>query len=225
MNLDILERMPPLGTEITETPYHILYEEAAEVLGYEAPRRRNEHFRLRMVLDLVQACPFTRESVERYKAMVAKEINSRFPLLHYLASVVFAVGMISFGLCFGPAILGWIISWKVGLSFAGGLIVSTIIVATLEGSTIIRGSWKVTPLSDYNKMVPDSALQHAVKIKKQCQQAEFFVHQFVQQKKVFDPFMAVRYGEEEYYFAVWEEPKFENQQVKDLLSVSSMSLT
>jgi hypothetical protein len=112
-------------------------------------------------------------------------------------------------LCFGPALLGWLVSWTIGLAFAGGLVAcGAITISSASLATRDPGSWNVTSLIGYAGPVPQSVLHQALRIKERLPEAEFFVHQFVQKKKVLDPFLVVRYGGHEHFIAVWDEPGF-----------------
>lgn len=190
-----------------------LPEKAADLLGYDALQKRKKSLTTREVLNNAETRPFTKESVEKYKREITEQANPRFLLLHNVARVMFNVGMFGIILCFGPALLGWFISWKIGLAFVGGLVAFAAITTSLEGrATKYPGSWKVTPLKGYAEPVPEFVLHQAIKLKEGLPDAEFFVHQFVQNEKVLDPFLVVRHGDEEHFIAVWNEPKFEAEQ-------------
>lgn len=168
---------------------------------------------MRETLDEAEARPFTKGSIEKYKQEVTKNANPRFLFWHSVARLAFGISMFGVLVCLGPALLGWFVSWKIGLSFVGGVVVLVGTIILLEGkNTKYPGSWKVVPLKGYAEPVPEFVLHQAIKIKEGLPKAEFFVHQFVQNEKVLDPFLVVRHEDEEHFIAVWDEPKFEAEQ-------------
>lgn len=211
--MSVLERMPPAEEVTVACFWGDLPEKAAGLLGYYALQKRKKFLSTREVLDKAGTRPFTKESVEKYKQEITKQANPRFLFLHSVARVAFHISMFGILVCFGPALLGWFISSKIGLASIGGLVGFIVIMSLLEGlATKYPGSWKVTPLKGYAEPVPEFVLLQAVKLKEVLPDVEFFVHQFVQNKKVLDPFLVVRHGDEEHFIAVWDEPKFEAEQ-------------
>lgn len=69
-------------------------------------------------------------------------------------------------------------------------------------------SWRHVPLKEYFAAVPLFALSQAVAIKRELPEAEIHVEYFGDDP---DPFMAVLYRNCWYYFAAWDEPKFEGR--------------
>lgn len=211
--LAVLERMPPAEKVTVASFWGDLPERATDLLGYDALKKQEESLTMWEVLDKAGARPFTMESVEKYKQEITKQANPRFLFLHSVARVAFSVGLFGFMVCLGPALLGWFISWKIGLAFVGCSFAFSVIAGLLEGrATKYPGSWEVTPLKGYAEPVPEFVLQQAIKIKEGLPDAEFSVHQFVQNEEVLDPFLVVHHGDEEYFVAVWDEPKFEAEQ-------------
>jgi hypothetical protein len=210
--LAILERAPQI--EETTMPSFLgdLPHKAADLLGYDLLWKRMESQALKKALAETNTRPFTKESVEKYKEEITKNAN-RYLFLDRVAHVALNASMLLISFCSGPAILGWFVSWKIGLTFLCGLVVSLVINIRLEGYTVKQpGSWQVTPLKGYAEPVPEFVLHQAVELKEALPEAGFFVHQFVQNGLVLDPFLVISHGNESCFIAVWDEPKFEAKQ-------------
>ena len=211
--LAVLERIPPLKEVTVARFWGNLPEKAAGLLGYEALQNCKKSLTLREMLDKAGTRPFTYESVEKYKQEITKNANPRFLFLHGVARVAFNVCIFGAFICSGPALLGWFVSWKIGLAFFGGLFAFLGIGISLEGrATKYPGSWKITSLKGYGEAVPEFVLYQAIELKEGLPDAEFFVYQFVQNEKVLDPFLVICQGNEKHFIAVWDEPKFEAEQ-------------
>src|SRR5205823_1758215 len=151
----------------------------------------------------------TDETVERYKQAVLAEANTEIRKGRILSALPW-IGAILLLTCFGPALLGWFVSWKIGLGSVIGLIAGCAMVGSANGTTIkTEASWNVTPLLGYRSPVPKQVLQTAVRLKKQLPGVELTVHELVQSERVLDPFLAARLEETTYFIAVWDEPKFD----------------
>lgn len=74
-----------------------------------------------------------------------------------------------------------------------------------------RWSWQQIPLRQHRGTIPLTAQKLALKISKNLPKVEFWVETFTNRKRTADPFFGVKYGSKEYYFYVWDEPKFETQ--------------
>lgn len=68
--------------------------------------------------------------------------------------------------------------------------------------------WERVQISDYRKPIPIHVLNKAVQIKEQLPQVEIFIEELT---RVPDPFLVVKFGREEFYVEVWDEPKFEQE--------------
>ena len=148
----------------------------------------------------------------RFQAVLA-EANTEIRKGRMLA-ILPGLGAILALICFGPALLGWFVSWKVGLASVFGLIAGFAMVGAANGTTIKEeASWNVTPLVGYRSPVPKQVLQTAVRLKKKLPGVQLTVHELVQSERVLDPFLAARLGETTYFIAVWDEPKFDAQSV------------
>jgi len=210
-SLAVLERMSIEDNTMAQF-WGDLPEKAANALGYEALQKRKQHVDLMSLLDKMKIRPFTDRSVERYKEKVVRETNPRLWRRQRFVEVMAIISVIACFFCGGPAILGWFISWKVGLPFAAGLATFATIFGILgsdQFSYMRPGSWQITPLKGYMKPVPEFALHCAVQIKEQLPEAEFSIHEFVQEKGFLDPFLVVSYKGEHHYIAVWDEPTFD----------------
>lgn len=85
-----------------------------------------------------------------------------------------------------------------------------------------RLNWSVVPLSAYHKPIPIDILQTAVQLREKFgPDVQLFVDELERRKVVVDPFLLVTFGQrddfrrqsrfirgEEFYVAVWNEPKF-----------------
>lgn len=213
--LKILKREPPME-KIAAVHFRTcgdLPQKASEILGYDTFQKEKENREFKRVLDELELHPFTPESVKQYKQQVLKEANTRILWLYLLLRIIFSISLVSCIFCLGPAILGWFISWKVGLFSVVSFIVSFVIFGSLDGFvTKGPGSWRIIPLNGYTEPVPRFVLSPAIEIKKQVPKTEFFVHEFIQQEKVLCPFLVVRCNDEEHFIAVWDEADFEASQ-------------
>src|SRR5688572_5801689 len=196
--VDLLERMTP--AEFHDQDPELL-EAAKQVLGYSLLAEIDRRMKLRAVLDALGVSPFTDESVELYKQAVLTETNKRIGKGRLLTALS-AIGVFVAVTCFGPAILGWFVSWKVGLASVIGLIAGCVMIGATNGVTITEeAAWNATPLVGYRSPVPKPILQMAVRLKRQLPQVELTVHELVQRERVLDPFLAARLGETTYFVA------------------------
>lgn len=213
--LKILKREPPMEkiTAVHFRTYGDLPQKASEILGYDVFQKEKENCELRRIFDELELRPFTLESVKQYKQQMLKEANTRIFWLHFSLRIISNISLALCVFCLGPAILGWFISWKVGLFFVVSYIVSLVIFGSLNGFVIKGpGSWKVNSLNDYTKPVPRFVLSSAVEIKKRLPMVELFVHEFIQHEEVLCPFLVVCHDDKEYFIAVWDEANFEASQ-------------
>ena len=207
-SIAIQDQTKELGPELAE--------EAAELLGYSKLKQRvaaKKGIReLSQVLQALDIQPFSRNSVERYKAEAPDaaeltDVPEFFKRHRKLASIV---------LWLIP--LGTIVS---AIGIAGGLLISwTLGVASLVSIIVIFNKgcefddklaplfsvWERVPLAEYQEEVPLYVLRKALDIKKRVPGAEFYVEQ-----RAKDPFLIVKCGKEEHYIEVWREPRFEAQ--------------
>jgi hypothetical protein len=211
-SLSLLERVSETKESNLAELWGDLPGKAISLLGYDFLQKHRDHMTLHNALNEADARPFTVESVEKYKKEVVKNAN-RFLFAHRHAEKVLFIAGLSMLLSFGPAFLGWFVSWKVGLIFATSLVGSLSACAFLTNFTQkSEGKWQITPLKGYAQPVPEFVIIQAVALKEKLPGAEFFVHEFVQDKKVLDPFLAIQCAGEEHLIAVWNEPKFEAKQ-------------
>lgn len=204
--INVLERMPPAPTP---EPCDGLPQRAESMLGYGLLAALDRRLALRRALDELGVSPFTDESVERYKQAVLAEANKGLWKGRWLAYLP-GVGALLSLVCFGPALLGWFVSWKVGLAAVIGLIAGLAMCVAVNGTAVKEEAfWRMTPLRDYGSPVPKPVLDLAVQLKKRLPKARFHVHELVQQERVLDPFLAVTYAETTYFIAAWDEPEFD----------------
>lgn len=76
--------------------------------------------------------------------------------------------------------------------------------------------WNTHTLENYSKPVPEFALDTALKIKRACPEAEFQIEEL---EVVPDPFLIVMLGITRRYVEVWDEPKFEAENLSSELGV------
>lgn len=207
----VLERsaLPrPEGTDLAEL-WGDLPEEAADKLGYQLLQDKKQRYQLWSVLSDLGIRPFTAESVERYKALMAEEARPKRPLRDRLLSLVQGLTIFAVLVSLGPMLLGWIISWKISVVFLGILIGSLVVSFSINGTTVkSEPEWKTVPLDGYSEPVPEFALKMAVDINSRLPGATTSVCQLVQSERVLDPFLIVEHGPERHYIAVWNEPAF-----------------
>lgn len=80
----------------------------------------------------------------------------------------------------------------------------------------IRGTWKVVTLSKYTDPIPDFVLSKAIQIKEVCPEVEFFVDSLkVNTKRIPDPFLVAKLGDEKYWIEVWDETNFEESLIDE----------
>ncbi len=205
---ELLERMAPAPPHAEDLALSLA---ARRELGYEVLAELDEQMKLRTALDELGVSPFTDESVERYKHAAVADAGSEIAKGKALLAVSWIGATLSL-VCFGPALLGWFVSWKVGLASLIGLIAGLVMVGSVAGTTVKeQASWNVTPLLGYGSQVPKDVLRLAVQLKKRLPSVELMVHELVQSERVLDPFLAARLGKTTYFVAVWDEPKFEAQ--------------
>lgn len=158
------------------------------------------------VLEGLDIRPFTPESVETYKKRIAKEAN-RFLWFHHLVEVIrisIPSCLFLLGVFLPKGLLGEIQLWVAVLIFTG--------LGPIRLKR--RGSWKIAPLKGYAKFVPSFASFHVIEIKANLPDAEFFIHEFIQNRRTLDPFLSVRRKKgEEHFIDVWDEPNFYAEQM------------
>jgi hypothetical protein len=189
-----------------------LAEEAARLLGYAKLKEvaaQKGISRLSRVLKELDIQPFSRISVERYKAeepdaaeVDVPEFLKRHRKLARILLWFVPVWVIVSGIGIAG---GWFISWKLGIASLAGVIV--ILMKGCEFDDRLAAlfpMWERVPLAQYGEEVPVYVLHKAVDIKKQLPSAEFYVEQ-----RAKDPFLIVKCGAEEHYIEVWREPGFD----------------
>lgn len=68
--------------------------------------------------------------------------------------------------------------------------------------------WHHTPLSEYERPVPEFVLNKAIRIKEALPGVVFHIH-FLSEPKA-DPFLIAQCDKEIYYIEAWDEPRFED---------------
>lgn len=203
-NLGILEHTDAPAVTVADFQGG-LAEKAQELLGYGGLLGIRNSRRFQRALADMGIRPFTKESVERYKAETAREANNSRPRFPRVAATVSWIGL-------GISLVGFILSLvgvllvNTPIAFFVGGIFSFIVMGVGYSSSITKWEWGVVSLRDYLPPVPEFALQRATEIKQQFPGTEFFIHQLGARR---DPFLVVLNGSEEYFIAVWDEPRFD----------------
>ena len=203
---ELLERMTPAEVFAEDSA---LSEAADRVLGYSLLGEIDRQMKLRAALGELGVSPFSDESVERYKQTALFEANEQIIKGRILTALTWIAGATAVT-CFGPALLGWFVSWKVGLAAVICFVAACIVCGVTNGTTVTEeATWEVTPLVGYRSPVPKAVLKTAVALKRGLPQVELTVHELVRRERVLDPFLAASLGETTYFVAVWDEPKFD----------------
>lgn len=99
--------------------------------------------------------------------------------------------------------------------FVGGIKVNRSYNRTPIGR---RFEWYQVELNDYSEAVPEFVLHTALRIQKLLPDARFFVEHLAfaraslreqRRARSLDPFLLVAHGDKAYFIEVWDEPKFE----------------
>lgn len=191
-----------------------LAEEAARVLGYAKLKKtlaaRKLIGELAEVLNQLDIQPFSRDSVERYKAEEPDaadltDVPEFFKRHRKLARIFLWLIPLWGGLSMIGIAGGWLISWQLAVAS-----LASILLLLAKGCEFddrlaaLFPTWERVLLPDYQEEVPLHVLEKAVAIKKQLPGADFYIEQ-----RAKDPFLIVKCGEEEYYVEVWQELRFE----------------
>lgn len=187
---------------------------AATLLGYELLQAKERAIALRQALVELKVMPFTAKSVKTYKEAVSRETNRSVSVLkHEFLFGLSCLYYYGFLLAVGPALLGWIVAWQVTAVGAVAALACYLGGKHLDGVEVrLFGRWRMNPLKGYPTAVPQFVLKQAIAIEERCPGTTFLVDEFVRGDSVLDPFLVARAGEEEYYIAVWDEPRFEGLQ-------------
>jgi len=210
----LLERVPE--AEITTADlWGDLPTEAEAILGYKGLQQAQGKRQMMQVLQTANARPFTDESVAKYMQQVYKMTYPKvYWLQKRLTDGAMALVMITTAFCFGPALLFWFMSsvtWVPALIFSVIFVAGFATMLSTESKSfgLQPGQWQTADLKGYTQPVPEFVLQTALDVKRGLPEAEFTVHNFVQMRRVLDPFLQVTYQGNRAFIAVWDEPKFE----------------
>jgi hypothetical protein len=177
--------------------------------GPEAVEHSNEAT-LKAVLAALALQPFSAASVERYKQEKAKAANSWLWLhramlgLPYL-SVVLCIIVFVFGV---PCLVDSIVQQHAvqGVVLLAAVMVCVATLIALESIKIKnRAVWEVVPKPYYRGRIPAAVTLTLCEIEANLPKVDFVVHRLVQNRKVLDPFIEARHGDESYFIAVWDE--------------------
>lgn len=169
------------------------------------------------VLSGLNIKPFTKESVEKYKKEKVLELEqaSRMPFLERHPELAI-LGYFWIVLC-----LWAIASADVSLILGGtqallagfvGLCLVAIVSDACENEENSWG-WERLSFRVYDRSIPASVAGEMRRVREELPDAGFEVEYLVRMKdrKVFDPFLVVKYAECEYYIEVWDEERFNGE--------------
>lgn len=208
MQVSTLERMEIPASALV-IPQNDFPEQTLQALGYSKLWEEKGDRSLLRTLVSLGVIPFSRESVDSYMQAVVIEGNPQAPRYKRLVLIGQTIAGALSAIFIGPAILGWIVSANTGLAMVMAFMICLIALLAFSNATDkdwITREWRSSRLHNYTLPVPENALAMAVRIKEKFSQADFRVYSF---EKKLDPFLAVDYGQEEYFLAVWDEPKFD----------------
>ncbi len=184
---------------VEDFTYEDLYEKVSSRLGYSVlgkakinNDRKNEISKVFQKLDIK---PFKKELVEKYKNKMEVGYRNLF-ISGVVLSVLSGLVSIMLGMFYGNA-------W-----FLVGLVLS-IIVGNICGNFIsYNKEWEKIVINNFTSPIPEFALQTALDINTELPYCIIYIDSLFQKAKPLDPFLVVKYGDEDYYLEVWNEPKF-----------------
>ena len=73
--------------------------------------------------------------------------------------------------------------------------------------------WFTTTIRDYSQPIPERAIAKAIQIKETEPRVEIILHHLARERRSIskDPFMEVRFQQENFFIEVWDEPNFSNE--------------
>ena len=201
-----------------------LANQAADVLGYNllktSIKQGFSSSKLRKTLKELDIRPFSIESVRKYKDSALRKANNR----HNRLISVMKVGL--------PLLISGVLAMMIiaGLKDAHVLVPSlaiafcavwflfSVAVTGIPYSFLLMSEermlvWEKDLIKDYNRPIPEFALQTALDIKEKLPEASFYIEELRTPKKI-DPFLIVEYGKEVFYLEVWNEPGFDKVRVE-----------
>ena len=188
------------------------------LLNQKLPIVQYSSAKLGEVLSSLNIKPFTKESVEKYKKEKVRELETRNRVAfweRHSVLVIFAAACFTLTLCF--LVLADIDpSWAGGMLGVLGAIVGLLLVARVsDAATDEENSWGWERLSFsvYGRGIPTSVAGEFIRVREVLPAAQFEIEYLVRMKdrKVFDPFLVVKYAECEYYIEVWDEQSFDGK--------------
>jgi len=161
------------------------------------------------VLNKMQVFPYDKASVKKYKKRT--EFLFRFSGKALIGTIYDAIGLF----CFASLILTAIsCCW-----FSAGFWVATSAICTVVSFIVViatgdkvkdyKAKWKKIPIKDYDKLIPEFALQTAVDLKERIPSVSIYIEELIVNEVPRDPFLvATDASGNEFYLEVWNEPKF-----------------
>jgi hypothetical protein len=206
--LELLEKKEPYEADLFLEAAEEEAGKISESVGYNLLHKKVQANKLRCILSELGVRPYTHKSVGKYMLAVQRKYSRFLPRRYDRCfGVLSAATVLGVWLCTGPAILGWIISWKISFGFGLGLLP----FLGFLGLMLKRPpkEWASIQLNTYNREVPVHALRIAKAVREQMPHAIIEVEEFA--TKPVDPFLKITAGGETEYVCVWNEPTFQDQ--------------
>ena len=188
-----------------------LAEKAANLLGYHAVKTHLQIEKVNtdaQIVDTIrelQIQPYANRSVEKYKNKVIRKYtfkNIPYYCLNGVQAAFFAT--------LAAAIISGIANiWlSLGYTWAWFGLAAVVCLATVLISENFVLKWKAVwdfiPISEYDNVIPEFALQTAVDLKEKCPSVNLFIEELD-----IDPFLVAKLSSgQRIYLEVWNEPKF-----------------
>lgn len=197
-----------------------LYKQSEQLLGWRPQQKPRPAYELRDILRKLEIKPFTASSVEAYKALLVR----RPPLGAWVRASFTALAVYGMFQFWGAANPVKDPFWRVVASLLLTATCIFLVVNTIKRYFETKRTWETCRFnqiqyrdrSDRPTLIPDFALETAVRVKQAAPFADLFV-EFLQTKRNHiqlidpDPFLVVRWGSEAYYLEVWDERDYKEE--------------
>lgn len=181
-----------------------LAERAANELGYTKLRGQNMSATLANCLQQAGIRPYNADDIKAYKESVLKKVN-RIP------SVIWWPVTILCCLLIATPIVAAVLSgmWLLLLATIISLFISGIIISETTDA-LTRHGWVATPLAEYREQVPTYAVETALAVHKELENAGIEHRLLVEHLGSVspDPFLVLEAQNSWVYLEAWDEPDF-----------------
>lgn len=161
--------------------------------------------------------PFTKESVEKYKKEKVLELETKNRVGFFARHLFLLVAIFAYTLFVAALVLA-----NADPSFLGGALgifgcIAGILLVTRVSDACedeeSNWGWERLSFRVYDKSIPAPVAVEMRRVREELPDAKFEVEYLVRMKdrKVFDPFLVVKYAECEYYIEVWDEQSFDGK--------------